>query len=460
MTTRTTVTTLATLLAVLVAVTGCGKKTPPAEGTGGEVPSGATPELAALGPAISAEQISREYVADAAAADQKYKDKLVHLEGVILQAVDTDVAGRDYLLLEGGQSGNIPVMVRCMIAENDPQLSQKANWSKGQRIALHGKCYGYAVMVIFTDCRVISVSAPAPQLTTAALNREIDASGSNVKLAKLEFQVENVPLTIEAPEGARIEKSLSDIDISHGPKFILRVSLGRREFADHSAFRTDARMLIRTNDLILCRDAHSVAFAMVVRLGHQDFTLQNHRFVELKMVEQSREDCLFMMKCARTLARKTPAAIEARDILKEVDATLEESDGRVTKLNLKYSKATDSTLEVLSNFPDVEELTLGFAFTNDGLRHLRHLKKLRVLAAPTSGISDGGLALLADLQTLKTLDLAGTRVADKGIGELGKLKNLEELDLSKTDVTAAGVKMLQSALPKLKITHSADGANQ
>jgi len=448
----------AALLAAFLVLTGCGKKAPPDSNTPGQAASSAQPMSPPVGPVIRAEQVAKEYVTDSAAADQKYKDNDLHVEGVIIQA-DTDAAGRDYVLLEGGQSGNLPVMVRCLIAENDPQRAQKASWTKGKKITLSGKCYGYSLMVIFTDCRIISVSAPDAQITMDALSKEIEASGNGVKLTKLDFKVEDVPLTIDVPEGVEVKKSLSDIDISQGLKFILRVSLGRREFADHSAFRADARMLIRTNDLFLSRDAHSFTFAMAVKLGPQDFTLQNHRFVELRMVEQTRADCLFMMKCARTLARKTPAATEAREVLKEVDAAFEETDGRVTKVGFKFSRGTDSTLDVLSNFPDVEELTLGFAFTDDGLVHLRPLKKLRMLSLATSGVSDKGLRQVAEIQTLKVLDLSDARITDKGMPELARLKGLEELDLSKSDVTAAGIMELKAALPQLKITHTVAGAD-
>ena len=50
------------------------------------------------------------------------------------------------------------------------------------------------------------------------------------------------------------------------------------------------------------------------------------------------------------------------------------------------------------------------------------------------------------------LNLLNTGVTDAGLKELAVLTKLTSLDLSQTKVTADGVKELQKALPKCKIT--------
>jgi len=54
-------------------------------------------------------------------------------------------------------------------------------------------------------------------------------------------------------------------------------------------------------------------------------------------------------------------------------------------------------------------------------------------------------------QRLKRLSLAGSGLTDAGIKHLAGLSCLEALDLRKTKASAAGVALLQKALPKCKI---------
>ena len=56
------------------------------------------------------------------------------------------------------------------------------------------------------------------------------------------------------------------------------------------------------------------------------------------------------------------------------------------------------------------------ALTDDGLRHLARLPRLKHLDLSGTAITDRGLAVLRDLPALETLSLGWTRITDDGCG--------------------------------------------
>jgi hypothetical protein len=85
---------------------------------------------------------------------------------------------------------------------------------------------------------------------------------------------------------------------------------------------------------------------------------------------------------------------------------------------------------------------------DEGLVYLRGMKNLKTLDIDHTGISDAGLAQIADLVSLESLNLRGTLVTDQGLEQLASLKSLNVLYLWNTDATSRGVARLEKALPK------------
>ena len=164
------------------------------------------------------------------------------------------------------------------------------------------------------------------------------------------------------------------------------------------------------------------------------------------------------------------------------------------------NKATDVDLAVFRNLPDVTtiELNNNPRVTDNGLKHLAGLNKLRVLylyRANVKGpgirhlprnleilmlthspltdeglasmqnmprlsalrvgftdVTDTGLSNLSALSALENLELRNTGVTDAGLEHFRTLKNLRVLSLEHTKVTGAGVARLQKALPNCRIS--------
>lgn len=106
-------------------------------------------------------------------------------------------------------------------------------------------------------------------------------------------------------------------------------------------------------------------------------------------------------------------------------------------LGLQNNWLSDDIFEHAANFPELEILAVGSPgwngeharkqkFSNDGLRHLARLEKLKILDVQNSDISDEGLVHLHDL------------------------KNLEAIWFTRSQITEEGIDSLREHLPKLK----------
>jgi hypothetical protein len=79
----------------------------------------------------------------------------------------------------------------------------------------------------------------------------------------------------------------------------------------------------------------------------------------------------------------------------------------------------DLMIDHLNVFYRFEHLGLDQSnITDDGLAHLRRLRKIIILDIPDTSVSDKGLMHLKSLLSLRTLDLRGTRVTDEGVAKL------------------------------------------
>ncbi|HEX3654660.1 MAG TPA: hypothetical protein VHY91_16800 [Pirellulales bacterium] len=71
-------------------------------------------------------------------------------------------------------------------------------------------------------------------------------------------------------------------------------------------------------------------------------------------------------------------------------------------------------------------------------------------ASAYGDISDKGLAQIAKLPNLETLRITGV-MTDQGLRSLVGLKKLRELEIDSSNITDRGIKWLRTAMPKLEI---------
>jgi len=129
------------------------------------------------------------------------------------------------------------------------------------------------------------------------------------------------------------------------------------------------------------------------------------------------------------------------------------------RLNLRGTKITDATLEMLSGVQSLESLDVGFAqLTDVGPSHLTGLNSLRELSIGGNKLTASGLEFLREMPHLTYLDLSGAQRTDsglwsitltnEGVEAIATVADLSELNLSGTAISANGLKRLE-ALPKL-----------
>ena len=112
---------------------------------------------------------------------------------------------------------------------------------------------------------------------------------------------------------------------------------------------------------------------------------------------------------------------------------------------------TDAVLERLCRLEHIEELDLSGSrsVTDEGLRHLARLPRLRNLQLGGTSIGDAGAKEIARVATLEKIGFGGTRVSDAGVAHLAACGNLRVIDLSGTRTGDGAIRAL-AEMPVLR----------
>uniref|UniRef100_A0A3P9KEK5 Si:ch73-173p19.1 n=1 Tax=Oryzias latipes TaxID=8090 RepID=A0A3P9KEK5_ORYLA len=130
--------------------------------------------------------------------------------------------------------------------------------------------------------------------------------------------------------------------------------------------------------------------------------------------------------------------------VKDVSALAEMSS--LQTLSVDGTGVTEETLENLAAHPALSSLSLGGIPVQDGNRTLEIVSGLKLTHLTLPGrhtVTDGGLSFLSRLSLLCELDLTDyTHVTDQGVRQLSSLTRLKKLSLSNTQVTDVGLPSL------------------
>lgn len=118
-------------------------------------------------------------------------------------------------------------------------------------------------------------------------------------------------------------------------------------------------------------------------------------------------------------------------------------------------KLTGASFADLAGFDQVVMLNISHneIISDDNLTHLQELESLQILTASSMrGATDEGLKHLSKSSDLRSLRFKSELVTDQGLDYLAELKNLETLNLTGcSQLTDVGIKKLQQALPDCTI---------
>ena len=127
---------------------------------------------------------------------------------------------------------------------------------------------------------------------------------------------------------------------------------------------------------------------------------------------------------------------------------------------LEFSRETmDEDLQHLKDFDELQAIYLSdcYRISDDGMRNIAHLDKLRVLKLDGTRIGDDGLAHLSGLKSLEELYIGGAKITDAGLHNLIHLENLKKLYIINAElITDEGFEALKNlkSLETLMITES------
>jgi hypothetical protein len=129
---------------------------------------------------------------------------------------------------------------------------------------------------------------------------------------------------------------------------------------------------------------------------------------------------------------------------------------KLRELELRGQPIGDRGCELLSRLEKLEVLNLhACGLSDEGLVKIAQLPQLvRLDIGYSQGrISDAGAGALSRAERLEVLNIYDSSVTDKFLSEtVTKLKMLEEIELTRTRVTEEGVRLLQQANPRCRVT--------
>jgi Leucine-rich repeat (LRR) protein len=287
------------------------------------------------------------------------------------------------------------------------------------------------------------------------IEAEISKAGSGVKLVKLDLSPAGLPLTMDAPEGAKVQKDNLNVQVVAEDRFAISFKLGKRPFQWKKQKLGGQKILVNAPELILSESTLLLAarceFGKHVVVGHQDYCIENIDPVFGRQVNHSEADCLLMLKCIGTLAPKTPLSSDPLAALQQFNARIVKgADGQATGLTLDPHQTSDAMLELVAKVSGLERLDLHQCpITDEGLAHLGGLTSLKELNLSDCDFTDAGLSSLARLTNLQLLNLASSfgdspQIKGTGLAALSGLTKLQVLVLDKNLVDDAALTHLKN----------------
>jgi hypothetical protein len=123
---------------------------------------------------VTAEQLAREVHSNPAAAEQKYKGKLLEVEGVVKSMLN-HIGGGTVVMLKGldGKIEGKFVLVPCVCNFEGAGQGKAEALSEGQQVKIRGRCFDVGRMPTLNACEVVTAGAdPAPHVQTDRLAQE------------------------------------------------------------------------------------------------------------------------------------------------------------------------------------------------------------------------------------------------------------------------------------------------
>lgn len=423
-------------------------------------------------PLYTAEQLAREYESDSAVLMDRYENKPLVVKGTLLKK--EVLSGFKKLILKGTDKTS----VSCRFSWGENKEWEEAK--EGTQVTVFGDLeqVGEAKDVHLEQALLImgeTTAQPAPVYKPgdvyagavkdpAAAAAMIDKAGADVKLAPLEFEMSGVAMTLMAPEGARLEKTGKIIEIHHGEKFsesfTLFLAPGRSNLAAAQKYWASDKevptkaYVIATDDTVLRnvrvkKFSHwkvEPTFLCTKTLGHVDVHMYERGDRAFTL-----DQCLLMMRCARTLALKPgyqpPQNLED---LKKCGVTVNVDESTKSQRVHTDETFTDAAMPYVVKFaPDAEALSLWSPLTDQALRQVAGFKKLRsfeffgVHGDPYS-VDGSGLAGLTGLKGITYIWISRAMISDGSLLNLRPLTGLKVLRINDAPITGSGFKLLKS----------------
>jgi hypothetical protein len=277
---------------------------------------------------------------------------------------------------------------------------------------------------------------------------ELLKEAPSVPLAKQTFYMDDVEFAIFAPLKTKIVKEGTDMKLTMGETAGIAFQWGHRDLAEEKSWWAGGGILGPARSFPLaCADtlvteagkaadakgSERFHFVTNVTTDYYDLSMQFTKAKELGKVVGTKDDCLLMLRCARTLAVVEPLPADPEAALKKLDVRFDKGDdGKITSLRFEGGKITRAALALLKKFPDVKDLDFRFTTAHDAdFAVLKELPQVETMTFHSTVLRDAGLECLSKSTKLKKLDLTWTQSTPVGLEHLKRLPELRTLSLER-----------------------------
>jgi len=140
----------------------------------------------------------------------------------------------------------------------------------------------------------------------------------------------------------------------------------------------------------------------------------------------------------------------AADWVKTIGGEAIIESGAIVSVSLAGTAVTDDHLRSLASLSRIRKLVLDATEVGDlGMQHVSALTSLTDLSLNNTSVSDAGVAQLSTLTALRSLSLNNTLIEGDGLKRLTTMQNLEELSLLGAPIQDSGLDIIPR-LPRLK----------
>lgn len=145
--------------------------------------------------------------------------------------------------------------------------------------------------------------------------------------------------------------------------------------------------------------------------------------------------------------------LQGNDKVRDEDLALLVHFPYLYKLNLVNAEnITNDGMKHVAKVPRLKELLIaGTSISDDGIKHLQNMEAFEHVCMDNTKVTDGAMQYIKKWNDVTMLHFIGTNVTDAGLKQLFGLRRIKQMYVGRTKVTKDGIKEIQKTWPRVQL---------